>query len=40
MIFTVYGLRYGMVKDIVNEEINYLGGGVLDIQYVHNSVFI
>lgn len=39
MIFTVYGLRYGMVKDIVNEEINYLGR-VLDIQYVHNSVFI
>jgi len=39
MIFTVYGLRYGMVKDIVNEEIKYLGR-VLDIQYVHNSVFI
>jgi len=26
MIFTVYNLRYGMVKDNVNKEINNLGG--------------
>jgi hypothetical protein len=30
MIFTVYSLRYGMVEDTVNKEINDLGGRVLD----------
>ena len=34
MIFTVYSLRNGMLKDTVNEEISDLGRG-LDIQYIH-----